>query len=279
MPSPMAATSRRIAWPTVTIDSRATVSGSASCMATSAMDWVMSRNSCDRQAMWASTEEDDRGEEDGGHHAEHRGGQAGRAERSLEVGKVHPAEHQPGQHPDHREHGGDDVGGARRPALQRAQDLSDRSRSSLAGRRSEPILGAANLVVERLLLDGRGAHGAPRLLRRRFLWPRVTGADGMMGSGGVSRTLSASWIADRAASVGSFIFFGVFAMSVVASHYAGPEPRQEDPRPRHERVSLEIPRIPGSRQQRAAQISHCRSVILSAWQNKGNRLLRSLNHR
>jgi hypothetical protein len=33
----------------------------------------------------------------------------------------------------------------------------------------------------------------------------------------------------------------VFAMSVVASHYAGPEPRQGSPRPRHERVSLEIP--------------------------------------
>jgi hypothetical protein len=38
--------------------------------------------------------------------------------------------------------------------------------------------------------------------------------------------VSASWIADSAASVGSFIFFGVFAMSVVASYYAGPEPRQ-----------------------------------------------------
>ncbi len=51
----MAATSRRIACPTVTIDSRATVSGSASRIATSAIDCVISRNSCDRQAMWAST--------------------------------------------------------------------------------------------------------------------------------------------------------------------------------------------------------------------------------
>src|SRR5262249_55930858 len=32
-----------------------------------------------------------------------------------------------------------------------------------------------------------------------------------------SRTWSASWIADSAASVGSLIFFGVLAMSVVAS--------------------------------------------------------------
>src|SRR5262245_4228612 len=45
------------------------------------------------------------------------------------------------------------------------------------------------------------------------------------GSGALSRTVSASWIADSAASVGSFIFFGVFAMSVVASYYAGPEQR------------------------------------------------------
>ena len=44
----------------------------------------------------------------------------------------------------------------------------------------------------------------------------------------VSRTFSASWIADSAASVGSFIFFGVFAMSVVASSYAKPEPRQDE---------------------------------------------------
>jgi hypothetical protein len=55
MPSPMAATSRRIACPTVTIDSRATVSGSASRMATSAIDWVISRSSCERHAMWAKT--------------------------------------------------------------------------------------------------------------------------------------------------------------------------------------------------------------------------------
>src|SRR5262249_21316668 len=50
------------------------------------------------------------------------------------------------------------------------------------------------------------------------------GAGGAAGSGslGVSRTDSASWIADRAASVGSFIFLGVLAVSVVASYYAGP---------------------------------------------------------
>src|SRR5207253_6961838 len=44
------------------------------------------------------------------------------------------------------------------------------------------------------------------------------GCGGLPGSVSLStsRTWSASWIADSAASVGSFIFFGVFAMSVVA---------------------------------------------------------------
>src|SRR5713101_6079037 len=64
------------------------------------------------------------------------------------------------------------------------------------------------------------------------------------GSDAVSRTVSASWIADSAASVGSFIFFGVLAMSVVASYYAGPEQRWDKSRPRHERVSLRSPSDP-----------------------------------
>src|SRR5262249_43340550 len=42
-----------------------------------------------------------------------------------------------------------------------------------------------------------------------------------------SRAESASWIAESAASVGSLIFFGVFAMSVVASYSAGRERRQD----------------------------------------------------
>src|SRR5262249_43751161 len=42
-----------------------------------------------------------------------------------------------------------------------------------------------------------------------------------------SRAGGASWIAESGASVGSLIFFGVFAMSVVASYYAGLERRQE----------------------------------------------------
>ncbi len=47
----------------------------------------------------------------------------------------------------------------------------------------------------------------------------------MAPEGSGSRTLSASWMADSAASVGSFIF-GVLAMSVVAS-LVTPEPESE----------------------------------------------------
>src|SRR5262249_8307974 len=46
-------------------------------------------------------------------------------------------------------------------------------------------------------------------------------------SAAASRAESASWIAESAASVGSLIFFGVFAMSVVASYYAELQQRQE----------------------------------------------------
>src|SRR5262245_34167769 len=57
-----------------------------------------------------------------------------------------------------------------------------------------------------------------------------------------SRAESASWIAESAASVGSLIFFGVFAMSVVASYYAGLEQRQErTPGRATNASSLEIP--------------------------------------
>src|SRR5439155_917748 len=49
------------------------------------------------------------------------------------------------------------------------------------------------------------------------------GAGGLVAcaSAAASRADSASWIAESAASVGSLIFFGVFAMCVVASYYAG----------------------------------------------------------
>src|SRR5262249_59772945 len=64
-------------------------------------------------------------------------------------------------------------------------------------------------------------------------------------SAGSSRTESASWIADNAASVGSLIFFGVFAMSIVASSLrwiaaaAGTPPDRA-----HERASFQLPPDP-----------------------------------
>src|SRR6201982_4184383 len=94
-----------------------------------------------------------------------------------------------------------------------------------------------------------------------------------------SRAVSASWIAESAASVGSLIFFGVFAMSVVASYYAGPLQRRERSLTAlRARLSLEIPSgtPSGSRQSRAAQTIHRRSAILSALHTEGNCLLRRL---
>src|SRR5258707_13925589 len=72
-----------------------------------------------------------------------------------------------------------------------------------------------------------GAGAADRTVRHGGSETGASGRGGGLtgsGSGAVSRTVSASWIADSAASIGSFILFGAFAMSVVASYYAGPEP-------------------------------------------------------
>src|SRR5262249_23724002 len=98
-------------------------------------------------------------------------------------------------------------------------------------------------------------------------------------SAAASRAVSASWIAESAASVGSLIFFGVFAMSVVASYYAGPGRRQERDRtaPRA-RLSTEIPSgtPSGTPQSRARAPIHRRWAIRSAWHTEGNCLLRRL---
>ncbi len=71
-------------------------------------------------------EEDDRGEEDHRQHAQNRRTETARAERSLQFGQVHPAEQEAGQRPDHREHRRDQIRGAGRAALDRAEDLADR---------------------------------------------------------------------------------------------------------------------------------------------------------
>ncbi len=70
-------------------------------------------------------EEDDRHEEDDAEHGQHRCRQAGRSERGLQLRQIHPAEHEPGQHPGDGEDGRDDVGRVRRATLQRAQNLAD----------------------------------------------------------------------------------------------------------------------------------------------------------
>ena len=54
-PSPMAETSRRMAWPTDITDSVAAVSGCASRSATAAMDSATARISCERRMSEAST--------------------------------------------------------------------------------------------------------------------------------------------------------------------------------------------------------------------------------
>src|SRR5437870_4540579 len=156
------------------------------------------------------------------------------------------------------------------------------SRSSLAARRAVSCGSAAWVSSAKLGVCGAGdgsrdaRHGGSGMVSSP-----AAAADGAAGAGtgSVSRTLSASWIAESAASVGSLIFFGVFAISLVASYYAGPEQRRERSLTAlRARLSLEIPSgtPSGSRQSRAAQTIHRRSAILSAWHTEGNCLLRRL---
>ena len=215
-------------------------------------------------------EEDDRREEDRRPStAEHRRGQAGRAERGLQFGQVEPAEHEAGEHPERRR-----TRSRRRrrsapdgaAALRRIWPID--SRSSLAGRRTAlGLFGRCGSVVEQVLAGRRRlTHGAPRLLRRPARLGRVTGGGGglpALARRGVSAHVSASWIADSAASVGSFIFFGVFAMSVVASYYAGPEPRPDDPDRATSALALRSPPEPPRAAGSNAPHRHSTAVRLS----------------
>src|SRR4249919_503004 len=145
------------------------------------------------------------------------------------------------------------------------------SRSSLAGRRSAPVSSArltssvsnrSSLTdeVDLTVRHGSSADGASSV--------DVTGGkggkDGLTGSAstGASRAVSASWIAESAASVGSVIFFGVFAMSVVASYYAGTEQRP-DPGRATSAFSLEIPSGTPRAAGRNAPLRHFTAVRLS----------------
>src|SRR5262245_20345875 len=112
------------------------------------------------------------------------------------------------------------------------------SRSSLSARRnklcSSGWRGSSSGVAE-----GRARHGGSEV-------DSSTGSacagGGLAASASAASRESASWIAESAASVGSLIFFGVFAMSVVASYYAGLQQRQErNPGRATSAFSLEIP--------------------------------------
>src|SRR5215475_13998287 len=98
------------------------------------------------------------------------------------------------------------------------------SRSSLAARRnklcSSGWRGSSSGVAE-----GTARHGGSEA--DSSTCTACAGSGLAASASAASRAESASWIAESAASVGSLIFFGVFAMSVVASYYAGLEQRQE----------------------------------------------------
>src|SRR5262245_38558637 len=114
---------------------------------------------------------------------------------------------------------------------------------------------AGGRVAGRPLAGGSGIEGSP----------------GRTGAGeGVSRRLSASWIADRAASVGSFIFLGLFAMSV-----SRPLRTLHEDRPPTVHRCGGRGRVRHSRRQPgvtgAARLHDRRLDILSAWGPERNR--------
>src|SRR5262249_57536616 len=113
------------------------------------------------------------------------------------------------------------------------------SRSSLAARRnklcSSGWRGSSSGAAE-----GTARHGGSEV--DSSSGTACAGAGLAASASAASRAESASWIAESAASVGSVIFFGVFAMSVVASYYAGLQQRQErNPDRATSAFSLEIP--------------------------------------
>src|SRR5262249_56209005 len=153
------------------------------------------------------------------------------------------------------------------------------SRSSLAARRSRlgSSGGRTSSSGRRSSSSGRRGASTGRSGRTARHGASATGSSAGVAcaagrlaasdSTAASRAVSASWIAESAASVGSLIFFGVLAMSVVASYYAGPEQRREPTLTAlPARLSLEIPSgtPSGSRQSRAPQTIHRRWALLSA---------------
>src|SRR5262247_3404109 len=124
------------------------------------------------------------------------------------------------------------------------------SRSSLAARRSK-FCSSGWRTSSSGVAAGTARHVGSELGSSASGTGAISAAGGLAASASAasraeastaSRAESASWIAESAASVGSLIFFGVFAMSVVASYYAGLQQRQErDPDRATSAFSLEIP--------------------------------------
>src|SRR5262249_40364046 len=90
------------------------------------------------------------------------------AERGLQFGQIHPAEHEAGQHPQAGEDGGGDVGGVRGATLQGAQDLADGFAVVVGGAAQQALL----FRLANLLLGRGGGDGAPRRLRTVLLGRR-----------------------------------------------------------------------------------------------------------
>ncbi len=183
----MAATSRRIAWPTVTIEfarHRLRLGQPHRDLGHRLGDEAQFLRA--PRHMGEHVEEDDRREEDQRQHAQNGRAEPARTERGLQFGQVHPAEHDAGQHPDHGEDGRHQIGRAGRAALQRAQDLADRL-AVVVGRTPHRggVLETGNVVVEGFL-TGDGAPG--RLgsrLRLNLLGRRLSRRRGSRVLGGL----------------------------------------------------------------------------------------------
>ena len=239
-PSPMAATSRRMAWPTVTIDSRAEVSG------------------------WRQPHRDF------GHGF---GDQAHVLRAAEHVGEHVEEDHRHDDRAAMPTSGGEADARGRRtaPAIRRRRDRRWPGRRRPRRRRRRwrryracaPGGGAASAGSGRYWRGRHWRRGAARCRRqpsrlrllveqvggdrRLGVWRRRCGGDPARrsGAGRSWRTLSASWMAESASSVASLDFCGLFAISVVASllrRTIAAARTVAISGPRHERGNLSEPR-------------------------------------
>ena len=82
----------------------------------------------------------------------------------MQFGNVEPAEHEAADDPDTGKNGGQHIGGARRAALQRAQNLADRFAVVVGGPPQRTgIFRTANFLVERI---GVGRASRPQVAPR-----------------------------------------------------------------------------------------------------------------